>query len=247
MSISSAILREQPSSSLCTTILSSIETPHIALNRDSAGKLTPNHIRSAIDGRILIITGAGVSADSGLQTFRGTGGLWRNFNPMELATPEAFARDPKLVWEWYQWRRSEAAKTSPNPAHLALAEVARKTRDCLIAKQNVDDLHERAQTPAERLVHVHGDLFRNRCQRCTYSDRQAIDSAICLRTAQNVQLDYYGLVWFGLARCLRRRCCGKSITLFAPANARSLWLLAPPARFTTSSNDRSARRAAMAC
>src|SRR5690348_4784666 len=97
-----------------------------------------------LGARVLVITGAGLSADSGLQTFRGAGGLWRNYNPMTLATPEAFARDPHLVWEWYQWRRDEAMKASPNPAHLALAQLASNQRDCLIVTQNVDNLHERA-------------------------------------------------------------------------------------------------------
>src|SRR5215470_1644357 len=128
----------------------------------------------AFRGPVLVITGAGLSADSGLQTFRGTGGLWRNYNPMALATPEAFAHDPKLVWEWYQWRRDEATKAEPNAAHLALAELVARNEHSLIVTQNVDDLHERAGTPSERLSHVHGDLFLNRCTSCSYSDRKPI-------------------------------------------------------------------------
>src|SRR5690242_13469530 len=131
----------------------------------------PEEWRRILAKPILAITGAGLSADSGLQTFRGAGGLWRNYNPMTLATPEAFARDPKLVWEWYQWRRDEAGKAEPNVAHVALAGLASRNPDCLIVTQNVDDLHERAGTPSERLVHVHGDLFLNRCTSCSYSDR----------------------------------------------------------------------------
>jgi NAD-dependent deacetylase len=125
--------------------------------------------------------------------------LWRNYNPLELATPEAFARDPKLVWDWYQWRRSEAAKATPNAAHVALAELAKHANDCLIVTQNVDNLHERADTPCERLVHVHGDLFLNRCQGCAYMDRTAIgDRALppsCPRCSTGLLRP--GVVWFG--------------------------------------------------
>ena len=169
------------------------------MNRDSEHKLTPQGLRQALAGRILVITGAGLSADSGLQTFRGAGGLWRNYNPMELATPEAFARDPRLVWEWYQWRRSEAAKATPNAAHVALAELAKQANDCLIVTQNVDDLHERADTPLEQLVHVHGDLFLNRCQRCIYADRTPVDDPnlppSCPKCSTGLLRP--GVVWFG--------------------------------------------------
>lgn len=155
--------------------------------------------RRAITGPVLIITGAGLSADSGLQTFRGAGGLWRNYNPMALATPEAFARDPKLVWEWYQWRRDEAKKAQPNAAHVALAALASRNRDCLIVTQNVDNLHERAGTPSERLVHVHGDLFLNRCTSCDYSDHESISEAglppRCPQCENAVLRP--GVVWFG--------------------------------------------------
>jgi NAD-dependent deacetylase len=169
------------------------------LNRDSGRKLTPEYLREALATRILVIAGAGLSADSGLQTFRGAGGLWRNYNPLELATPEAFARDPKLVWDWYQWRRSEAAKATPNAAHVALAELAKHANDCLIVTQNVDDLHERAETPRERLIHVHGDLFLNLCQRCSYADRKTIDDRDlpprCPKCSTGLLRP--GVVWFG--------------------------------------------------
>jgi NAD-dependent deacetylase len=155
--------------------------------------------RRAFSGPILVIAGAGLSADSGLQTFRGTGGLWRNYNPMTLATPEAFARDPKLVWEWYQWRRDEAAKAKPNPAHLAIAQLASRKPDCLIVTQNVDDLHERAGTPADQLVHVHGELFLNRCTRCNYSNRKDISTADLPPHCPNCRTSPLrpGVVWFG--------------------------------------------------
>jgi len=157
------------------------------------------HIQSALQGRILVITGAGLSADSGLQTFRGAGGLWRNYNPMSLATPQAFARDPKLVWEWYQWRRAEALKAEPNAAHLAVAQLSSRAKDCLVVTQNVDDLHERAQTPPDRLIHVHGGLFRNRCVQCEYSDREALDGQNSPPRCPQCKAGLLrpGVVWFG--------------------------------------------------
>lgn len=155
--------------------------------------------RRAFSGPILVVAGAGLSADSGLQTFRGTGGLWRNHNPMTLATPEAFARDSKLVWEWYQWRRAEAAKAKPNPAHLAIAQLASRKPDCLIVTQNVDDLHERAGTPAHQLVHIHGELFLNRCTTCNYSDREDISSVDLPPHCPKCRTSPLrpGVVWFG--------------------------------------------------
>src|SRR6266852_7427800 len=88
--------------------------------------------------RIVVFTGAGVSADSGIPTFRGSGGLWRNFRPEDLATPEAFARDPDLVWEWYDWRRGLIAQAAPNPGHCALAQMERRARSFALVTQNVD-------------------------------------------------------------------------------------------------------------
>src|SRR5215813_3999351 len=162
-------------------------------------KFTSEQRRSTLAKPILVITGAGLSADSGLETFRGAGGLWRNYNPMTLATPEAFARDPKLVWEWYQWRRDKATEAKPNAAHRALAQLASRNRECLIVTQNVDDLHERAGTPGKQLVHVHGDLFLNRCSRCSYSDRQPIAEEKLPPQCPQCQKSLLrpGVVWFG--------------------------------------------------
>ena len=153
----------------------------------------------ALRNPALVITGAGLSADSGLQTFRGAGGLWRNYNPLTLATPEAFARDPKLVWEWYQWRRDEASKAEPNLGHIALAQFATRNQECLIVTQNVDDLHERAGSPGAQLVHVHGDLFLNRCVNCSYSDQERVSSSElppkCPKCRRSLLRP--GVVWFG--------------------------------------------------
>lgn len=122
---------------------------------------------------IAVLTGAGVSAESGIPTFRGPGGLWRNFKPEELATPEAFARDPKLVWEWYNWRRELVAQAEPNPAHRALVTLETQKPRFTLITQNVDGLHDRAGSG--KLLKLHGDLWRLRCTECgaNWPDRRA--------------------------------------------------------------------------
>ena len=112
----------------------------------------------------MVLTGAGVSAESGLQTFRGMQGLWDDFNPQELATPEAFACDPKKVWEWYQWRREKLPLVQPNPGHLAIAQMEKCFKDFLLVTQNIDGLHQRAGSV--NIVELHGNLNRNKCSRC---------------------------------------------------------------------------------
>ena len=114
--------------------------------------------------RITVLTGAGVSAASGVPTFRGAAGLWRQFRPEVLATAAAFDRDPALVWEWYDWRRTMIAGCAPNAAHRVLARWSRALGSTTVT-QNVDDLHQRAGT--ESLVRLHGSIWelscRNRC------------------------------------------------------------------------------------
>jgi NAD-dependent deacetylase len=110
---------------------------------------------------VAVLTGAGVSAESGVPTFRGPDGLWRRHRPEDLATPEAFRRDPALVWEWYDWRRGLVARCRPNPAHEALAELERRIPDFRLITQNVDGLHRKAGS--RRLVELHGCLWRVRC------------------------------------------------------------------------------------
>src|SRR5262245_58581706 len=118
--------------------------------------------------RALVITGAGVSAESGIPTFRGKDGYWRNFDPTKLATPEAFARDPQLVWDWYRERRQRIRKARPNAGHEAIARLAQQTDEFLLVTQNVDDLHGRAGVQAQRMVRIHGDIFITRCSRCEF-------------------------------------------------------------------------------
>jgi NAD-dependent deacetylase len=108
-------------------------------------------IRSA--RRVVALTGAGMSAESGVPTFRGLDGLWRNYRPEDLATPEAFARHPELVWEWYEWRRGLIRGCEPHAGHLALASFG-----CTVITQNVDGLHQRAGSP--HVIELHGNIFK---------------------------------------------------------------------------------------
>ena len=111
--------------------------------------------------RVTVLTGAGVSAASGIPTFRGAGGLWREFRAEDLATPEAFARNPALVWEWYDWRRQLVARAAPNEAHRVLAAWSRRLAGFTLLTQNVDGLHERAGTAD--VVRLHGSIWHVRC------------------------------------------------------------------------------------
>lgn len=112
--------------------------------------------------RVTVLTGAGVSAESGVPTFRDAQtGLWANFKPEDLATPGAFRRNPKLVWEWYAWRREKVAGVSPNPAHHALAEMQRFFPEFKLITQNVDGLHQRAGSAD--VIELHGNITRTKC------------------------------------------------------------------------------------
>lgn len=112
--------------------------------------------------RIAVLTGAGISAESGIPTFRDAQtGLWARFKPEELATPEAFARNPRLVWDWYEWRRTLAAQAAPNDGHRALARLESLTPEFTLITQNVDGLHQRAGS--RNVIELHGNLSRNRC------------------------------------------------------------------------------------
>jgi NAD-dependent deacetylase len=114
---------------------------------------------------VVALTGAGISAESGIPTFRDAGGLWRNFRPEQLATPEAFARDPRLVWEWYDWRRGVIAQAQPNPGHRALADFeSRKPGVLTLITQNVDGLHDRAGS--RQAIKLHGEIWEMRCTGC---------------------------------------------------------------------------------
>lgn len=112
---------------------------------------------------LLVITGAGISAESGIPTFRGADGLWKNYRAEELATLDAFERDPETVWQWYDWRRSIIGKAEPNPGHLAIKELEDMFESFLLITQNVDGLHSRSGV--KNIVEIHGNLWRVRCTR----------------------------------------------------------------------------------
>jgi len=145
---------------------------------------------------VAVLTGAGVSAESGVPTFRGSDGLWKRHRAESLATPEAFARDPKLVWEWYDWRRSVLSGVKPNPGHYALAQLEQCTPNFTLITQNVDGLHELAGS--RNVLRVHGSIWHLRCLKC---GRESED-----RRTPLPELPPYcvcggmlrpGVVWFG--------------------------------------------------
>src|SRR6267378_8704203 len=144
--------------------------------------------------RIVALTGAGISAESGLATFRDAQtGLWSKFRPEELATADAFCRNPKLVSDWYAWRREQALKAEPNAGHLALAEMERRAPEFFLVTQNVDGLHARAGS--KQMVELHGNIHRFRCfeNDCT-SDNFDVEHCRCRSCGGNLRPD---VVWFG--------------------------------------------------
>ncbi len=153
-------------------------------------------IRLSKTDRLFVLTGAGISAESGIPTFRDANGLWQGWRIEEVASPEAWARDPKLVWKFYSLRRSGAVSCRPNPAHVALAEVERKMGDrFFLCTQNVDNLHE--QAGSRRLVHMHGELFKSRCDACSrppFEDEKTyVTPAVC-QCGGHIRPH---IVWFG--------------------------------------------------
>ena len=114
--------------------------------------------------RVAVLTGAGISAESGVPTFRqAQTGLWARYDPQQLATPQAFRRQPQLVWDWYAWRRGLVAGVEPNPGHFALAEIERRVPQFTLITQNVDSLHQRAGSRA--VLELHGNIARTTCSR----------------------------------------------------------------------------------
>jgi NAD-dependent deacetylase len=153
--------------------------------------------------RILVITGAGVSAESGIPTFRGKDGYWRNLDPAKLATPEAFAKNPNLVWEWYRERRQRIRNAQPNTAHQAIAKLAQHARQFLLVTQNMDDLHAKAEWEGntlvrQNIVQIHGDIFITRCSHCDFSrNERDRDVGGLPKCPQCGALMRPGVVWFG--------------------------------------------------
>ena len=148
-------------------------------------------------GPVTVLTGAGISAESGVPTFRGQAGLWRDFRPEDLATPRAFRRDPGLVWEWYDWRRGLIGACEPNAAHRTLAEMEQRLPDLTLITQNVDGLHQLAGS--RHVLELHGNIWRTRCLGC---DRVSEDHRVplpeipphCPKCGGPLRPD---VVWFG--------------------------------------------------
>jgi NAD-dependent deacetylase len=146
---------------------------------------------------IVALTGAGISAESGVPTFRGPGGLWRDYRAEDLATPEAFERDPALVWEWYDWRRQKIAPAKPNLAHYALVTLEKRAPEFTLISQNVDGLHARAGS--RNLLEIHGTLWRTRCVACrdVRENREVPLASLPPRCGPCGGLLRPDVVWFG--------------------------------------------------
>ncbi len=165
--------------------------------RDSEPAIDLDDLRErlATARSVCVLTGSGISAESGLPTFRGVGGLWRTHRVEELASPQGFARDPRLVWTWYNERRNAHKGVEPSPAHVALAEIERRVPDFTLVTQNVDSLHLRAGS--RNVLELHGKLREAKCTRC--DARRPFDDAFDL---DEILHDCGGMwrpdiVWFG--------------------------------------------------
>jgi NAD-dependent deacetylase len=147
--------------------------------------------------RVAALTGAGVSQESGLRTFRDAQtGLWAQYKPTDLASPEAFARDPKLVWDWYAWRREAIKGVRPNPGHYALVEIERKVPQFTLITQNVDGLHRMAGSM--NILELHGNIQRVRCSECgKFTETWTDDTESVPRCESCNGLLRPDVVWFG--------------------------------------------------
>ncbi len=169
-------------------------------NRNSQGKsrFDPDLVSALRDARhVCVLTGAGISAESGVPTFRDAQqGLWAKYDPLQLATPEAFEENPELLWQWYRWRRELVAAAKPNPGHLALARLAERVPRFTLVTQNVDGLHQRAGSSA--VIEFHGNLFDDRCfaEGCVIQHDQDAEVPVCPRCGAMLRP---GVVWFGEA------------------------------------------------
>jgi NAD-dependent deacetylase len=189
------------------------------------------------DTSVLVLTGAGVSAESGIPTFRAAGGLWETHPIEQVASPGGFARDPGLVWRFYSERRKKALTCLPNPGHHALRALEERLGDrFLLATQNVDDLHRRAGS--ERLVEMHGNLFLTRCSRCALAPFRDLEEHMgsdlprcpaCARTGQRSLLRPH-IVWFGelldprdLERIDRFMAAARRLVFLAVGTSGAVW------------------------
>jgi len=143
---------------------------------------------------ITILTGAGVSAESGIPTFRGEGGLWKDYLPEDLASPEGFKKSPQLVWEWYSWRRNIIRKADSNNAHLGIKKLENNVDNLYVITQNVDGIHKK--TGIKNLIELHGNIFRNKCYKCgrPFGDITSEEIPVCDVCGGYIRPD---VVWFG--------------------------------------------------
>jgi NAD-dependent deacetylase len=158
----------------------------------------PDHVinKLATAQRVAVLTGAGISAESGVPTFRGKDGLWGKFKAEELANPDAFLRNPQLVWEWYEFRRKIIRSVQPNPAHLTLVEMEKYFPHFLLCTQNVDNLHFKAGN--RNICELHGNILKNKCCGCgkTFGDLELLPDSSVPRCACG-DLIRPDVVWFG--------------------------------------------------
>jgi NAD-dependent deacetylase len=158
---------------------------------------TPKGIALADFEPVVVLTGAGISAESGIPTFRGNGGIWRSHRPEDLATLSAFNRDPALVWEFYNWRRKLIASCSPNPGHRTLAQMENEFSDFTIITQNVDGLHQRAGS--KHVIEIHGSIWDIKCTSCDQvrTEREVSEYFAIPRCEICGEMMRPGVVWFG--------------------------------------------------
>ncbi len=147
--------------------------------------------------KLVVLTGAGISAESGVPTFRGKNGLWKRFRPEELATPTAFKKDPKLVWEWYNWRRGLIAPIEPNEAHRLIAEMEKLYPEFIVITQNIDGLHKKAGS--KKVIELHGNIWRVKCTKCKFKEenRQVPLKELPPKCPKCQSLLRPDVVWFG--------------------------------------------------
>lgn len=192
-------------------------------------------VRIGPKDQVFILTGAGASAESGIPTFRDAGGLWRNYRIEEVASPEAWRRNPRLVWEFYSMRRRVAAAAQPNAGHLALARLEKQVGEGLfLCTQNVDCLHELAGN--RRVVHMHGELFKSRCDRCMrapFEDASIYEGSVALPRCEcgggiRPHICWFGEIPFELERIYRAL---SSCTVFVAIGTSGI--VEPAASFAT--------------
>jgi NAD-dependent deacetylase len=144
--------------------------------------------------KIVFVTGAGISQESGIPTFRGKDGYWRRYDPMQLATIEAFYQNPKLVWEWYEERRKNILAAQPNKGHLAIAELENH-KEVIVLTQNIDGLHQRAGS--KKVFELHGSIIRIKCTVCDYKDDITSSFEILPPRCKCGNILRPDVVWFG--------------------------------------------------